>query len=69
MTHISSNSKLFTVKQWTSYHPWPPIGGLRHLIFHSKTNGFYKVIRKVGRRVLIDENAFFEWINTHGGTK
>ena len=66
MNDIYSNKKLFTVNQWASHHPWPPKGGLRHLIFNAKTNGFNKVIRKIGRRVLIDEEAFFEWANAKG---
>ena len=55
-----------TVRQWTEQEPWPPLGGVRHLIFHAKTNGFDAVIRRVGRTVLIDRNAFLAWINQHG---
>jgi hypothetical protein len=57
-----SSTRLLTVKQWTETHAWPPLGGLRHLIFFSKSNGFDAVIRRVGRRVLIDETAFFDWV-------
>ena len=32
--------RLIPVTKWNEYHPWPPIGGLRHLIFYEKTNGF-----------------------------
>jgi hypothetical protein len=35
---------------------------MRHLIFFAKSNGFDAVIRRVGRRVLIDEAAFFHWV-------
>lgn len=65
-------SKLIPIKDWPDLHPWPPVGGLRHLVFHAKENGFDKVIRRVGRRVLIDEQAFFEWVdsqNSKGGAK
>jgi len=55
--------RLIPVTKWNLYHPWPPQGGLRHLIFYSKTNGFDRVIKRAGRRVLIDEYAFFEWVN------
>ncbi|CAN1529180.1 hypothetical protein MCEKH45_01358 [Methylophilaceae bacterium] len=58
--------KYFTVRQWVNEHPWPPIGGLRHLIFNAEANGFNKVIRRIGRRVLIDEDEFFNWVNTQG---
>lgn len=48
--------------KWPEYHPHPPIGGLRHLVFHASANGFDKVIRRIGKRVLIDEAAYFEWV-------
>lgn len=65
-----SNKRLIPLMDWPKYHPWPPLGGLRHLVFHSKSNGFDKVIKRASRRVLIDETAFFLWIeqnNAKGG--
>ena len=62
-----TSGRLLPVQAWNEYHAWPPVGGLRHLIFFSETNGFDKVIRRVGRRVLIDESAFFSWVNSQGG--
>jgi len=65
---VPSKTRLIPLADWQKYHEWPPHGGLRHLAFHAKTNGFDKVIRRVGRRVLIDEAAFFQWVeqnNTH----
>lgn len=59
--------KLIPVTEWSQHHSWPPIGGLRHLIYHAKVNGFDQVIRRVGRRVLIDETAFFAWVNSRSG--
>jgi hypothetical protein len=53
---------LIPVTKWNNYHDWPTVGGLRHLIFFEKTNGFSHCIRRIGRRVLIDEKAFFEWV-------
>jgi hypothetical protein len=55
-----SLTRFFTVAKWP--HPWPPAGGMRHLIFHAEKNGFNQVIKRVGRRVLIDESAFFRWV-------
>lgn len=57
----TQKTRLIPVKNWNDFHLWPPQGGLRHLIFHEKTNGFDAVVRRVGRRVLIDEAAFFVW--------
>ncbi len=53
--------RLIPATEWHEHHPWPPIGGLRHLIFNASANGFDTVICRVGRRVLIDEEAFFAW--------
>lgn len=64
----STPTRLIPVSSWSKYHEWPPIGGLRHLIFNERTNGFSAVVRRVGRRVLIDETAFFNWA-TKSGTK
>lgn len=57
-------TRLIPLTDWPKYHPFPPLGGLRHLVFHSASNGFGQVIRRVGRRVLIDEAAFFNWVNS-----
>ncbi len=58
----NSNPRLIPLTDWPNHHAWPPMGGLRHLVFHAKSNGFDAVIRRVGRRILIDEAAFFLWI-------
>lgn len=63
-----TKTKLIPVTQWGKYHSWPPIGGLRHLIFFADVNGFDKVIKRVGRRVLIDEAAFFHWAGKNEST-
>lgn len=61
-----ANARLIPATAWAQHHAWPPIGGLRHLIFFANTNGFHKVIRRVGRRVLIDEAAFYAWVDEQG---
>lgn len=62
-----NTTRLIPAADWNNFHPWPPLGGLRHLIFHADENGFRSVVRKIGRRVLIDEAAFFEWAKQFGG--
>lgn len=57
-TEIKSQ-KLIPVTKWNDFHPWPPIGGLRHLIFNENTNGFKPAFKRVGGRVLVDESEFF----------
>jgi hypothetical protein len=49
-----------TVPDWPNYFNWPPNGGLRHIIFHAETNGFAPAIKRVGRRVLIDPEKFWQ---------
>ena len=54
-----SSNRLIPVPEWNKHHSWPPQGGLRHLIFNEKTNGFATAFKRVGRRVLVDETEFF----------
>jgi hypothetical protein len=63
MSEDHNTRRLIPVTKWNEHHEWPPIGGLRHLIFHAESNGFEKVIRRIGRRVLLDESEFFIWID------
>ncbi len=56
-------TRLIPVTVWNEYHAWPSIAGLRYLIFNEKANGFSNCLRRVGRRVLIDETSFFKWVN------
>ncbi len=62
--------RLIPLTEWPNHHAWPPLGGLRHLAFNAKQNGFERCIRRAGRRVLIDEDQFFQWIEEQnsGGT-
>ena len=59
---IETKNRLIPVPSWNEHHTWPKQGGLRHYIFHADSNGFNKVLKRVGRRILIDEQAFFEWV-------
>jgi hypothetical protein len=63
MNPTIATPRLIPLTQWPSFHAWPPMGGLRHLVFHAKTNGFDSCIRRVGKRILIDEAAFFTWVD------
>ena len=63
MEATAQHPRLIPLTKWNQFHAWPPTGGLRHLVFHKDTNGFDRVVRKAGTRVLIDEGAFFEWVD------
>jgi hypothetical protein len=57
----STTTRLIPLTDWPKFHPWPTVRGLRHLVF-GEPNGFSVCVRRVGRRVLIDEAAFFIWV-------
>ena len=61
---------LHTFKQFSKKHHAFPEGGLRFRIFHEETNGMKAagVIVRNGRRVLIDEERFFDLL-MGGGEK
>lgn len=54
---------LLTVRQFSEKHKAFPEGGMRYRIFHAATNGFDQCVVRVGSKVLIDEAAFFRWID------
>lgn len=56
------HTRLIPLTDWSKYHAWPPLGGLRHMVFHGEKTGFARVTVKVGRRRLIDERKFFEFV-------
>lgn len=60
--------RLLTVRQFAESHEWPSQAALRNLIFHRKTNGFHSVVLRVGRRILLDEQKFFEWVRSSQST-
>ena len=55
---------LLTVAQFSQKHPAFPNGGLRYRIFNEHQNGLAEsgAIIRNGRRVLIDEAKFFDWV-------
>jgi len=60
--------RLLTVSQFASEHPAFSQASLRHLIFDAHTNGFAKVIRRIGKRkILLEEKSFFKWIEEQQG--
>ncbi len=63
MTEPQNNPHLIPVTQWQNHHAYPPLGQLRALVFNAKKLGFERCVRRIGRRVLIDEAAFFAWVD------
>lgn len=60
---------LITIRQFAVKYPWPTESALRSLIYHNKID---RAVVRSGRRVLIDEEKFFEIFQgerTGGGIK
>ena len=60
-TGIEEKNRLIPLTKWNEYHPDPSVKALRMLVFYKDKNGFDKVIEKRGHRVLINEQAYFDW--------
>jgi hypothetical protein len=68
----NTSPTLLTVRQFSERHPAFSQGALRNLIYHSRPraigherirgNGLDVAIIRVGRRILLDERKFFEWL-------
>jgi hypothetical protein len=70
----AQSRSFLTVEQFSQKHPAFSQSSLRSLIFHSRArhsskngklpaNGLAVAIRRIGRKVLLDETAFFEWLD------
>lgn len=55
-----------SVQQFTKKHQAFTVGGLRALIFNEHQNGLAKsgAIIRIGRKVLIDQDLFFSWVQS-----
>lgn len=63
----TESRKLHTVRQLSERFPAFSQGGIRYLIFNGARNGFESCIRRVGRKILIDEQSFLEWLDRQNG--
>jgi hypothetical protein len=55
-------ANLKTPQQIADACPALTLGGLRRLLFHSRTNGLEACVVRLGRKLLIDEAAFLRWL-------
>lgn len=67
MNERNVTHRLIPVSKWNEYHPWPTVSALRDYVFKAERIGLTPAIRRVGRRVLINEEAFFAWVDQQGG--
>jgi hypothetical protein len=62
------STRFLTVTQVPAIHPAFTEQILRWLIFKQEDNGLRKsgAVVRIGRKVLIDEERFLEWVRSHG---
>ncbi len=62
-----TDKQYLTIKQLSQKYPAFPEGGLRYLVFNADKNNLASAIIRVGRKVLLEESAFLDWINNQNG--
>ena len=66
MTEVSFSPKRYlTIRQAAQTYPALSEGALRWLRFNGDVNGFNRCVLAVGRKLLIDAEAFERWLETH----
>ena len=51
---------LLTLKQFAEKHPHQTESSLRWLVFNEKHNGFARAFKRIGKRVFVDEDEYFQ---------
>ncbi len=64
MTVNSSQAQFLTVESMSAKYPSFSAGSLRWLLFNRQRNGFNCCVVRIGRKVLIDEAAFVDWLRS-----
>ncbi len=54
-----------TVKQIAESYDGFTESAIRFILFNRKQNKFDSCVRKIGRKILISENDFLQWIENH----
>jgi len=71
MENNMENTRLIPVNEWQGINVWPSTAALRFMIVKADENGFdeFGVVKRIRRRVLIDESAFFRWAEAQQGNE
>jgi len=62
---LPQGKRFLTIRQTAQTYPALNVSALRWLRFHGDTNGFNSCVLTVGRKLLIDADAFERWIDSH----
>jgi len=68
---LTHRPTLLSVPQFSERNPAFSQGGVRYLIFNAEKNGLQKsgALVRLGRRILIDEEKFFSWVENQQNLK
>ena len=62
MTQVAIESKFVTCRAFLQDRDWPTPSSLRYYIFFNKYGFADSCVRRIGRKVLIDIQAFDSWV-------
>jgi hypothetical protein len=57
---IHNNKRYIPMKEWNDHHEYPKYWNLRYYISRRKQLGIEDAVKKIGSRMFIDEDKFFE---------
>ena len=63
------NPLLLPVRTFCERHPEIPEGTIRSLIFNADKNGFDQCIIRIGRKILINVDSVYRWLDEKNGGK
>ena len=67
MNDEEKKDRIILLTEWHLYHPYPKLTGLREFRAKNLKTGDYNFFIKAGGRVVVDENAFFAWLDSNRG--
>jgi hypothetical protein len=62
---LPQGKRYLTIRQTAETYPALTESALRWLRFNGDVNGFNRCVLAVGRKLLIDAEAFERWLETH----
>lgn len=68
-TETLENPTLIPLSEWDKHQKWPTTTAMRQKVYHESRNGMkeHGVVLRVGRRVLINLDAYFRWVKAQQG--
>lgn len=66
--HLAAPSTLLSVQEMAARHPGLTVGSLKWLLFNRRENGLDALVVQSGRKVLIDERKFLDWLAKKPGS-